>query len=249
MDNTMVSQSRYVHFTFYKIGIAGENMLTVKDINNKRFEPVKNGYSTIEVDDYLKLCANSLKQLQTENEELRQKIAICVENVREYQKKEADITGALIDIQRSKRFAIEDAQAEARRIIADAHEQAKAILGNTGAKLRAEKSSYEEMKREVAKFKEDVLAMYKEHLSILTAIPDEYDDLEEEEENAPAVDELEEDLPVSGMVNAASPEAAFEEPKSPDNDDQSELYNKAFGAKPVPGKADKFYPSKFGQNV
>ncbi|MDR0987383.1 MAG: DivIVA domain-containing protein [Ruminococcus sp.] len=223
-------------------------MLSVKDINNKRFEPVKNGYSTIEVDDYLKLCANSLKQLQTENEELRQKIAICVENVREYQKKEADITGALIDIQRSKRFAIEDAQAEARRVIADAHEQAKAILGNTGAKLRAEKSSYEEMKREVAAFKENVLAMYKEHLSILTAIPDEYDDLEEEE-NPDAVDELEEDLPVSGTVNNPSPEAAFEEPELPDTDDQSELYKKAFGAKPVPGKADKFYPSKFGQNV
>jgi cell division initiation protein len=224
-------------------------MLTVKDINNKRFEPVKNGYSTIEVDDYLKLCANSLKELQTENDDLRQKIAICVENVREYQKKEADITGALLDIQRSKRFAIEDAQTEARRVIADAHEQAKAILGNTGAKLRAEKNSYEEMKREVALFKENVLAMYKDHLSILTAIPDEYDDLEDEE---PTPVQEEQDLPVSAAVNkdTASPEAAFAEPEPPADADQSELYKQAFGAKPVPGKAaDKLDTSKFGQNV
>ncbi|MDR0904408.1 MAG: DivIVA domain-containing protein [Ruminococcus sp.] len=227
-------------------------MLTVKDINNKRFEPVKNGYSTIEVDDYLKLCANSLKQLQTENDDLRQKISICVENVREYQKKEADIAGALLDIQRSKRFAIEDAQAEARKVIADAHEQAKAILGNTGAKLRSEKSSYEEMKREVATFKENILAMYKEHLSILTAIPDEYDDLEDDEPT-PVPDEHEDDLPIPGAVTASvsdtSPEAGFMEPEQPENSDQSELYKKAFGAKPVPGKADKFDPLKFGQNV
>jgi cell division initiation protein len=226
-------------------------MLSVKDINNKRFESVKTGYSTIEVDDYLKLCADSLKALQSENDDLRQKIAICVENVREYQKKEADITGALLDIQRSKRFAIEDAQAEARRVIADAHEQAKAILGNTGAKLRAEKSSYEEMKREVALFKENVLAMYKDHLSILTAIPDEYDDLEDEVP-APVQEEHEDDLPVSAAVNAssASPESAFAEPEPPADADQSELYKQAFGAKPVPGKtADKFDTHKFGQNV
>lgn len=229
-------------------------MLSVKDINNKRFEPVKNGYSTIEVDDYLKLCATSLKQVQTENEDLRQKLSILADSIRDYQKKEADITGALLDIQRTKRFALEDAQTEARRIIADAHEQAKAILGNTGAKLRAEKSSYEEMKREVAGFKENILAMYKEHLGILTAIPDDFDDLEEEEPAKPVQEEHEDDLPVPGAVNFtasdASPEAAFKEPEPPEESDQSELYKKAFGTKPVPGKtADKFDPLKFGQNV
>jgi cell division initiation protein len=237
-------------------------MLSVKDINNKRFEPVKNGYSTIEVDDYLKLCANSLKQAQTDNEDLRQKLSILADSIRDYQKKEADITGALLDIQRTKRFALEDAQEEARRIIADAHEQAKAILGNTSSKLRAEKNSYEDMKREVAKFKDSILAMYKEHLGILTAIPDDYDDLEEEDEPTPIHDEQDEDLPVPGAAGAVSydgktsdsPSAeSFLEPepaKIGNSGDQSEIYKKAFGTKPVPGKSsDKFDAAKFGSAV
>jgi cell division initiation protein len=233
-------------------------MLSVKDINNKRFEPVKNGYSTIEVDDYLKQCANSLKQIQAENDDLKQKLSILADSIREFQKKEADIAGALLDIQKTKRFALEDAQNDAKRIIADAHEQAKAILGNTSHKLRAEEKSYIEMKKEVAAFKENILAMYKEHLGILTSIPDEYDDLEDEVEAVlapePAHAEQDDDLPIPGAVISETPAPAesFMEPTvnvNNEQDEQTDIYNQAFGAKPVPGKSEKFDALGFGQNV
>jgi cell division initiation protein len=237
--------------------MAGDFMVSVKDINNKRFEPVKNGYSTIEVDDYLKQCANSLKQVMAENDDLKQKLSILAESVRDFQKKEADITGALLDIQRTKRYAIEDAQTEAKRIIAEAHEQAKAILGNTSHKLRAEEKSYAEMKKQVASFKESILAMYKEHLSIFTSIPDEYDDYEEDAPagtvSEPVHTEQDDDLPVSGAAFEASPavdipapEESFMEPET--TDEQTDLYNQAFGEKPVPGKSEKFDAIGFGQN-
>jgi cell division initiation protein len=234
--------------------ITGDEVLTVKDINNKRFEPVKNGYSTIDVDDFLKQCAHALKMLQTENEDMKQKLTILADNVREYQKKEADIAGAFLDIQRAKRYALEDAQTEAKKIVADAHEQAKIILGNTSSKLHSEAISYERMKKEVALFKDNVLAMYKEHLNILTAIPDEYDDLDDETvplpqqpETAAAADD--DDLPVSGLSESVStPSESFAEPESLQND-QSDVYAQAFGAKPVPGRTDRFEGLKFGQNV
>jgi cell division initiation protein len=233
-------------------------MLTVKDINNKKFDAIRGGYPPLEVDDYLKQCANALKAAEAVNEDMREKLTILADNVREYQKKEADIAGAFLDIQKAKRYALEDAGAEARKIINDAHEQAKAILGNTSSKLRSEALAYERMKKEVALFKDSILAMYKEHLNILTAIPEDYDEAE-----GIAADyntETDDGLPVSGVLPNMAAEAAdaiplspaesFAEPEvRPDTSDQTELYKQAFGAKPVPGRSDKFDALKFGQTV
>jgi cell division initiation protein len=241
-------------------------VVTVKDINNKRFEPVKNGYNTMEVDEFLKQCSNALKVSQSENEDLRQKLTILADSIRDYQKKEADIAGAFLDIQRTKRFALEDAQNEARKIINDAHDQAKAILGNTSSKLHSEAAAYERLKKEVALFKENVLAMYKEHLSIFTAIPDEYEEDEIEETEPVSTQSTEETPTASGGIFSDAAES-FAEPVYEDNysegaaaeisqdtsdntaDDQSDLYEQAFGAKPVPGKTDKLDGLRFGQNV
>lgn len=208
----------------------------------------------MEVDEFLKQCSTALKVKESENEDMRQKLTILADSVRDYQKKEADIAGAFLDIQRAKRLALEDAQTEARKIIADAHEQAKAILGNTSSKLQNEAAAYERLKKEVALFKENILGMYKEHLNIFTSIPDEYEDTDEPEDTAPVYEYPEEDtsLPVSTSDAAAESFAeptvtAFENDSAAD--DQSELYKQAFGSKPIPGKTDKLDGLKFGQNV
>jgi cell division initiation protein len=237
-------------------------VVSVKDINNKRFEMVKNGYNTMEVDDFLKQCANALKVVQSENEDLRQKLSILADSIRDYQKKEADIAGAFLDIQRTKRLALEDAQNESRKIIDDAHESAKAILGNTTSKLHSEAAAFERLKKEVALFKENILGLYKEHLNIFTSIPDEYEEDDVTEEAAPAYEYAEDEasLPV-GSADTASPAESFAEPAgsytdslntepaAEQKDDQTDLYQQAFGSKPVPGKTDKLDGLRFGQNV
>ena len=61
-------------------------MLSVKDINNKRFEQAKTGYKTEEVDDFLREIASDIARYQREKEEAEKKIEVLVESVREYKK-------------------------------------------------------------------------------------------------------------------------------------------------------------------
>ena len=55
-------------------------MLSVKDINNKRFEQAKTGYKTEEVDDFLREIASDIARYQREKEEAEKKIEVLVES-------------------------------------------------------------------------------------------------------------------------------------------------------------------------
>jgi hypothetical protein len=107
------------------------------------------------------------------------------------------------------------------------------------------------MKKEVADFKASILNMYREHLGILNAIPDDYDEDYEEDEpqESPAAEsvhsEPEEDLPVYGT---SSPSESFLEPTAAEQN-QTDIYNQAFGTKPVPKKSENFSALNLGQNL
>ncbi|MCH5192712.1 MAG: DivIVA domain-containing protein [Oscillospiraceae bacterium] len=159
-------------------------MLSVKDINNKRFEQAKTGYRTDEVDDFLREVASEIARYQREKEEDEKKIAVLVESVREYKKDEEALKDALIGAQRQGRAVISEAQAKAEEILAEARNKASEIIGTTKVQKEKEKRHLVKMQQEVSDFKANLLNMYKQHLEQITAIPD-YDDFEEEEE-APA---------------------------------------------------------------
>lgn len=160
-------------------------MLSVKDINNKRFEQARPGYKTEEVDDFLREVASEIARYQREKEEDEKKIAVLVESVREYKKDEEALKDALIGAQRQGRAVISEAQAKAEEILAEARSKASEIIGTTKVQNEKEKRCLVKMQQEVSDFKANLLNMYKQHLEQITAIPD-YDDFDEEEEVATA---------------------------------------------------------------
>ena len=160
-------------------------MLSVKDINNKRFEQARPGYKTEEVDDFLREVASEIARYQREKEEDEKKIAVLVESVREYKKDEEALKDALIGAQRQGRAVISEAQAKAEEILAEARSKASEIIGTTKVQNEKEKRCLVKMQQEVSDFKANLLNMYKQHLEQITAIPD-YDDFDEEEEVAAA---------------------------------------------------------------
>ncbi|MCM1024388.1 MAG: DivIVA domain-containing protein [Prevotella sp.] len=157
-------------------------MLSVKDINNRRFEQARPGYKTEEVDDFLREIARDIERYQRDKEEAEKKIAVLVESVREYKKDEEALKDALISAQKQSRAVIADAQAQAEKILSDARAKAGEIIGGTKVQLEKEKRCLVKMQQEVSDFKASLLNMYKQHLEQITAIP-EY---EEEQEEAPA---------------------------------------------------------------
>lgn len=160
-------------------------MLSVKDINNKRFEQARPGYKTEEVDDFLREIAQQIAQYQREKEDAEKKIEVLVESVREYKKDEDALKDALIGAQKQGRAIVSEAQAKATEILADANKRANEIIGSTTVQLEKEKRCLVKMQQEVSDFKANLLSMYKQHLEQITAIPD-YEDDSEDSAEAPA---------------------------------------------------------------
>jgi len=159
-------------------------MLSVKDINSRRFEQTKPGYSPEEVDSFLKEIAADVARYQKDKEETEKKIEVLVESVREYKKDEDALKDALIGAQKQSRAIVSEAQANANKILADANAKADDILGSIKTQLVKEKQCLAKMQQEVSEFKSSLLAMYKSHLESITSIPD-YTDEDENQSSQP----------------------------------------------------------------
>lgn len=153
-------------------------MLSVKDINNKRFEQAKTGYKTEEVDDFLREIASDIARYQREKEEAEKKIEVLVESVREFKKDEEALKDALIGAQKQGRAVISEAQAKAEEILSDARARSVEILNTAKVQNEREKRCLAKMQQEVSDFKANLLNMYKQHLEQITSIPDYDDDYE-----------------------------------------------------------------------
>lgn len=179
-------------------------MLSVKDINNKRFEQAKTGYKTEEVDDFLREIASDIARYQREKEEAEKKIEVLVESVREYKKDEEALKDALIGAQKQGRAVISEAQKRAEEIISDARARSVEILNTATVQNEREKRCLAKMQQEVSDFKANLLNIYKQHLAQITAIPD-YDD-EEPEETAAESAQADEQEAAQTADTAAAPQ-------------------------------------------
>ncbi len=235
-------------------------MLSVKDINNKRFEQARPGYKTEEVDDFLREIARDIERYQRDKEESEKKIAVLVESVREYKKDEEALKDALIGAQKQSRTIIADSQVQADKILSEARAKAGEIIGSTKVQLEKEKRCLVKMQQEVSDFKANLLNMYKQHLEQITAIPDYEDDSEESREPAPAPAAkvpaqasapvpAPAPVPVQSEESQAQPQPAqhdFEATRVMDNPYRQEKTSYPFDD-PIPAGTSKNAESKFGE--
>lgn len=239
-------------------------MLSVKDINNKRFEQARPGYKTEEVDDFLREIARDIERYQRDKEESEKKIAVLVESVREYKKDEEALKDALISAQKQSRTIIADAQVQADKILSEARAKAGEIIGSTKVQLEKEKRCLVKMQQEVSDFKANLLNMYKQHLEQITSIPDYEDDSEESREpasasahaaKAPAQASAPVPAPAPAPVQSEEPQLNaqpqpvqhdFEATRVMDNPYRQEKTSYPFDD-PIPAGTSKNTESKFGE--
>lgn len=233
-------------------------MLSVKDINNKRFEQARPGYKTDEVDDFLREIARDIERYQRDKEEAEKKIAVLVESVREYKKDEEALKDALISAQKQSRAVIAEAQAQADKILSEARAKAGEIIGGTKVQLEKEKRCLVKMQQEVSDFKANLLNMYKQHLEQITSIPDYEDDSDEQQSAsepaqaaapAPASAPAPVSAPAPAPHNEAShaqPQQDFEATRVMDNPYRQEKAAYPFDD-PIPAGTPKNTESKFGE--
>lgn len=147
-------------------------MMTLDNIRNIEFSRGR-GYRADEVDDFIDGCVETVESLTRENEELTQKMKVLAEKITEYRNDEDNIRSALLSAQRAGETILRDANARAEQLLKDAEEKARTIRDDAKAAIAGENEELARIQREVSAFKTRMMALYKEHLSLLNVLPDE----------------------------------------------------------------------------
>ena len=164
-------------------------MITAKDVQKKKFEKVKFGYSPEEVDSFLAQIENDLRLMQQDLDDSNEKIQLLADKVREYKDTEDDLKNALLLAQKQARQVVEEAQQKADAIVADAKASVDTVksqalvdsetqLQNITAQLEAENAHLVETQHQVADFKRALFDLYKEHLELISRLPESADEVE-----------------------------------------------------------------------
>jgi len=219
-------------------------VLTLDQIKNVTFSKNRGGYSTTEVDDFIDQCVDTLATVLDERNTANKKMEVLADKLVEYRNEEDSIRSALVSAQRlgdtivresnqKAALTLEDANIKAEKILADAQEKADAVIADIANEAKAQEEELARLKREVALFKERMLSIYREHLSLIQILPEE-DAQEEAEEVAAeepianaepevptvAVEEVAEEAPIVTEEEEAAP--AAEETEEPVEEEAKE---------------------------
>lgn len=202
-------------------------MITAKDIQKKKFEKVKFGYSPEEVDAFLSQIENDLRLMQQDLDDSNEKVQLLADKVREYKDYEEDLKNALLLAQKQARQVVSEAQEKAAAIEAEARASVDTVksqamidsetqLKNISAQLERENASLVTTQRQVADFKRTLFEMYKQHLELISSLPDSPEEVDEETEEIIEIVEVEEEtedaaVPAETVPAADSAASAFDD--------------------------------------
>ncbi|MBQ8752850.1 MAG: DivIVA domain-containing protein [Clostridia bacterium] len=190
-------------------------LLTANQIRTITFTPGR-GYKDGEVDDLIDRCADTVEALQAKVDELNKKMEVLADKLVEYRNEEDSIRAALLSAQRLGDSIVREAKQKADLMLEDAHIKAEKVLENANREISDEQLELQRVKQEVADFKSQLLAMYRQHLSLIDLLP-EPEKAEEPVEEPSAAEPVPAEEPVAVVPLAPVEEATpvIEEPETP----------------------------------
>ncbi|HCB65143.1 MAG TPA: hypothetical protein DEP43_04170 [Ruminococcaceae bacterium] len=147
-------------------------MLNAQEILEKKFEKSAFGYRTDEVDDYLQEVSAAVDKLQNEKIQMERKLEVLAEKIEEYRADEDSMRAAILDARKLGSSIVKDAQQQADGIIADANAQSAKVIDSIQMRAEREKMNLSRLQKEVATFKNQLLALYKNHLELISSLPE-----------------------------------------------------------------------------
>ena len=182
-------------------------MMTLEEIKNVSFRKANiGGYRVEDVDDFIDKVEETFGAIAQENRAARQKIQELNEKLADCKSKEDSIGQVLLNAQRQADSVVREAEQKSQIILEAARNEAQEIVLRAQAEIDGQKDAIEMLKKEVAQFKAKLLGVYREHLTLIDALPGE-DDEKPAEQAAPQAE-----------AAAAEPEKAAEpaaEPEAP----------------------------------
>jgi cell division initiation protein len=155
-------------------------MITPLDIQNKEFKRSFRGYKESEVDQFLDDIIKDYENLYKENIELKDKILMLNEQIKQYNILEDTLKETLIVAQSTADEVLGTARKKAEIIIEDAEMASKKLIDAANEDVRNIRKDYEHLKNEVFMFK----TRYKSFIEAQLITLDEfYSKIEKEDKN------------------------------------------------------------------
>lgn len=147
-------------------------MFTAEEIRNIAFTKTMGGYKTSEVDDFIDQCADTVEALTREKAEQAKKMQVLADKLVEYRNDEDNIRTALLTAQRMGDTVLREANHKAELVLEDAKIKAQKIEETAQNSITGQEEELKRVKAEVAKFKAQLLSMYREHLALIDVMPE-----------------------------------------------------------------------------
>ncbi len=224
-------------------------MMTPDSIANKHFDKAMGGYRQDEVDAFLAQIANEMRALQAEKEDLERKVEVLANKIEEYREDEDSLRSALIGAQKLGDSVIRESKSKAETILLDAKVEAAKIVEAAQRNVEIEQTALVTMKKEVTKFKNRMLTMYRQHLDLIATLPEYADELIANENAALESASVQEEIPapiVEEPVAAAEEEVVldFSGMAEEEKEEPVSQQTMTFSEIPTPSSENN---SKFGQ--
>lgn len=147
-------------------------MLTPSDITNKKFEKAAFGYKPEEVDAFLSEIVSSYNAMYQEKNAAEEKLLVLAEKLEEYRANEDSLKTVLLGAQKLGENIVRDSKAKAEVLLADAESQVKQVFAESESKIIKEKETLATLQKETAEFKKQLLAIYRQHLELISLMPE-----------------------------------------------------------------------------
>ena len=169
-------------------------MLTPNDISSKKFEKSAFGYKPEEVDAFLSEIVGCYTTMYQEKNAAEEKLLVLAEKLEEYRANEDSLKTVLLGAQRLGENIVRDSKAKAEVMLADAENQVKQVFSESESKILKEKETLANLQKETAEFKKRLLAMYRQHLELISLMPETNSEQPEEEEEVQVEETVLEDV-------------------------------------------------------
>ncbi len=147
-------------------------MVAPNELLSTRFDRTAFGYRPDQVDEYMNKVGVAISRLMEENRQLEDKLEILAAKVEEYRSDEESLRAALLGAQKLGDSVIRDSKNKAEIIIRDATVRAERLVEASQTKLNREQSNLTRLQKEVSDFKAKLLGIYKQHLEVVSALPE-----------------------------------------------------------------------------
>lgn len=141
--------------------------LTPMDIHNKEFTRSFRGYDEDEVDQFLDEIVDEFEKLYKENIELKDRLSILADQIRNYKTMENTLKETLVTAQKAANDVAESAQKKSELIISEAESKANKIIEDANNRVIEIRREFTEYKKQIQVFRSRFRSLLETQLELL----------------------------------------------------------------------------------